>query len=275
MSSPTDEQILARLQRSCSTSAKALLRRALPLDGRTPLEECREAKDSDCSLPIGCGACGSAYRIGESYCTIKRALPDASLSENCKLSNDFHMHTKLLRAFASFAEIHKLGNIKVNNYICIPDCFEYISKEDEDWWAEKRQCFPSDDQYHEDVLVTEHIPPLKVHITNALIEVYCDEPLQEAGQSQDCNRHCLIRPYLGKQRGTTTRHEIPQACLDLHNYPLHLDQMRHLRLDTASYALVMADALAVMHWGAHIDAANVEFVLGSALYKDPRERVLE
>jgi hypothetical protein len=34
-------------------------------------------------------------------------------------------------------------------------------------------------------------------------------------------------------------------------------------INTFAYARLMADALAMMHWGAHIDANDVEFVLAS------------
>lgn len=47
----------------------------------------------------------------------------------------------------------------------------------------------------------------------------------------------------------------------LRNVPLHVDQMQMLGLDTDSYAETMADALALMYWGAGVDANDVEFVL--------------
>lgn len=40
--------------------------------------------------------------------------------------------------------------------------------------------------------------------------------------------------------------------------------MEDLGLDTAHYALQMADSQAIMYWDARIDAADVEFVLGGA-----------
>ena len=43
--------------------------------------------------------------------------------------------------------------------------------------------------------------------------------------------------------------------------PLHVDKMEKLGLDTKAYAQTMADALAIMLWGAGIDAGDVEFVL--------------
>ncbi|KAK0130439.1 hypothetical protein ONS96_000958 [Cadophora gregata f. sp. sojae] len=50
----------------------------------------------------------------------------------------------------------------------------------------------------------------------------------------------------------------------LRNFKLHLNQMNDLGLDVATFAITMANALAVLHWEVKIDAADVEFVLGSA-----------
>jgi hypothetical protein len=47
----------------------------------------------------------------------------------------------------------------------------------------------------------------------------------------------------------------------LRNVPLHIDQIETLGLDAKAYAETMAEALALMHWGARIDANDVEFVL--------------
>lgn len=40
--------------------------------------------------------------------------------------------------------------------------------------------------------------------------------------------------------------------------------MQSLQLEVGYYARRMAEALAVMHWETQIDAADVEFVVGSA-----------
>ncbi|EOA87971.1 hypothetical protein ACJQWK_09070 [Exserohilum turcicum] len=45
--------------------------------------------------------------------------------------------------------------------------------------------------------------------------------------------------------------------------------MRMLGLDYKSYAEAMAEALALMHWGARIDANDVEFVLAPPRAKHP------
>ena len=45
---------------------------------------------------------------------------------------------------------------------------------------------------------------------------------------------------------------------------MHIDQMEKLGLEVDELAAMMADALAVLHWEAKIDADDVELVLGSA-----------
>ncbi|KAL6151868.1 hypothetical protein ACJBU6_09808 [Exserohilum turcicum] len=48
----------------------------------------------------------------------------------------------------------------------------------------------------------------------------------------------------------------------LRNFPLHVDEMERLSLDPKVYTVAMAEALALLHWSAGIDANDVEFVLG-------------
>ena len=41
-------------------------------------------------------------------------------------------------------------------------------------------------------------------------------------------------------------------------------EVEDLRLDTSHCALQVADSLAILHWDARTDAADVEFILGGA-----------
>ncbi|KAL9011858.1 MAG: hypothetical protein Q9173_003333 [Seirophora scorigena] len=50
-----------------------------------------------------------------------------------------------------------------------------------------------------------------------------------------------------------------------HNFDRNVSEMEFLRLDTHRYATIITTALAILHWKAHVDANDVEFVLGSAL----------
>jgi hypothetical protein len=47
----------------------------------------------------------------------------------------------------------------------------------------------------------------------------------------------------------------------LRNVQLHVDQLEAPGLDVKAYAETMAEALAIMHWRAGVDANDVEFVL--------------
>ena len=67
------------------------------------------------------------------------------------------------------------------------------------------------------------------------------------------NEDCLIRLYLGANQSET-----PDS---LRNFPLYLDMMEEIGLDTHAYATSMAIGLAVMHWIAMVDGMDTEFVL--------------
>ncbi|PNP40516.1 hypothetical protein TGAMA5MH_07513 [Trichoderma gamsii] len=82
------------------------------------------------------------------------------------------------------------------------------------------------------------------------------------------NEHCLIRPYLRRRRYRNPKNDTAEQkkwkrprAFSLQNFPLHLDQMEKLGLDPCEYAIVIADALAFMHWVARVDGNDVKFVL--------------
>lgn len=72
---------------------------------------------------------------------------------------------------------------------------------------------------------------------------------------------CLIRPYLGRRRGNRLTSTSRFQRFSLRNVALHINQMEDLGLDVVAYAMTMADALALMYWGAGVDVDDVEFVL--------------
>lgn len=97
------------------------------------------------------------------------------------------------------------------------------------------------------------------------MDLFCpdNKPLADFVKNNPDDDSCLLRPYLGRRR----RHQQVGAStsrfqrFSLRNVPLHVDQMEGLGLDVELYAAAMADALALMHWGAEVDANDVEFVL--------------
>lgn len=137
--------------------------------------------------------------------------------------------------------------------------------------SEHARLFADGDWTPEDVLISEQIPPVHPAARDALIDCYCPVKLKDGAKSQNSNNDCLVRLYLGKRRDHTTRLK-PRDLFGLRNFPLCLDQMQVLGLDTTRYAVAMAEALAIMHWETKIDAADVELVLGGApclTYKPP------
>ncbi|EXJ86310.1 hypothetical protein A1O3_03261 [Capronia epimyces CBS 606.96] len=115
-----------------------------------------------------------------------------------------------------------------------------------------------------DVICMERIFPLPQIIRNKIIDVFCqlDPPAREEAKKLPSNRDCLVRPYLGRVRIAGSQKRL--RAFSLRNYKLHLDQIQYLGLDAEAYATAMAKAMATMHWDIRIDAADIEFVLGSS-----------
>jgi hypothetical protein len=84
----------------------------------------------------------------------------------------------------------------------------------------------------------------------------CPEQTKAAVRNSRGDEDCIVRPYLG-------RWHIPRRTpyFTLRNKSMYLDQLDGVGLPTDEYALVMADALAILYWHAKTDANDVEFVL--------------
>ncbi|KAA6413657.1 MAG: hypothetical protein FRX48_02018 [Lasallia pustulata] len=110
-------------------------------------------------------------------------------------------------------------------------------------------------------------------VREGLIAKYCPSPLAAEIKSSHANRDCLVRPYLGKRRhGGAERRSRFQAS-SLRNLPLHVDQMEQLGLDIETYAKLMAEALAMMHWYGEMDASDVKFVLAPPRSTAPSAKI--
>lgn len=96
-------------------------------------------------------------------------------------------------------------------------------------------------------------------MTEDLIHRYCPKELQTIIKESDENKDCLVRPYLGHRRRQQTNSRF--KAFSLRKYPLHIDQMGEVRLDTTAYAKAMAETLAILHCSLKVDANDVEFVL--------------
>ncbi len=176
------------------------------------------------------------------------------LDNSDKLWNNYTIHTKVQEAF------RKASN-EINVDLKIPKMFWFANKTTSNFWDENLDRFPFSDTFPRktrDVLCMERVLPLQQPLRHHLIDKYCPRD-QEAAKSYAPNRDCLVRPLLGRRRRGSG-----SVAFSLRNFRLHLDQFQELNLNVDEYAIAMADAMAVLHCVANIDAMDIEFVIGSA-----------
>ncbi|MCJ1370563.1 hypothetical protein MMC20_001776 [Loxospora ochrophaea] len=195
---------------------------------------------------IGKGSCGIVFEQPGTTLVIKRALQDSEA-----LWNDFKTHARVMRCFDQFHQ-HTTD-------VHIPRVYRFQNSQEKDWWQTNAQHF-THEAYRApgNLLFSERIPPLPEVVQKALIDEYCPPIGRAEARALRANKDCLVRLYLGSRRD---RSWTPRF-FSLRNYCLHVDQMEDLGLDVQAFASAIAEALAVMHWGARTDADDVEFVLG-------------
>lgn len=220
-----------------------------------------------CSLPtsarphqgsfrrIGQGHCGSVWTQAESALALKRA----DCAQSRYLWKEYYMQTLVLEALTLFP-----GSIRV------PQCY-WFTNEFDPWWAQNLPLFEKGAERSRNAMCSERIPPVSRSFQHSLIDKYCSNERLRNEIKASPSADCIARLYLGAHSSTETR---PKRLLafSLRNFPIRLEQAEELNLPIFKYANTMADALAIMHWQAEIDAADVEFVLGSPR-KTPKQAI--
>ncbi|KAJ5817445.1 hypothetical protein N7447_009678 [Penicillium robsamsonii] len=112
-----------------------------------------------------------------------------------------------------------------------------------------------------DLVMMDRIIPLPKVVRKALIFLLY-VPEKNLGSTEieslldhPANKHCLARVYLGKANGTIDRRA------PLRHFPLYLESMEHIDIETLPLASAMGKAHAILHWSAAINSDDVEFVL--------------
>ncbi|KAH8725811.1 zinc finger protein-domain-containing protein [Phaeosphaeriaceae sp. PMI808] len=202
---------------------------------------------------IGKGFCGSIWTLEGSQDDVCTAIKREDGGPGRSVTNDYNMHLRVLQSTLQHPPSMPLS---------IPQCHELIQPTDT-WWQLHLHQFPAGYSACR-ALISERIPKVPRPISDKIVNLFCagNASLTDFVKSNVDDDACLIRPYLGRRRhrqeaSSTSRFQ----RFSLRNVPLHIDQMEALGLDAGSYAETMADALALMHWGAQIDANDVEFVL--------------
>ncbi|KAF1978246.1 hypothetical protein BU23DRAFT_550300 [Bimuria novae-zelandiae CBS 107.79] len=199
---------------------------------------------------IGKGFCGSVWALEDASTAIKREDGGPGRS----VTNDYNMHILVLQSASR--------HLSPSSPVRIQQCYALVQPADV-WWQDRLQQFPAGYSACR-AIVLERILKIIRCIGDKIVDLFCaDDPeLCQSVKSNPDDDACLIRPYLGRRRRyNQDGGESRFRRFSLRNVPLHIDQMEMLGMDAAAYAEAITEALAMMHWGAHIDAGDVEFVL--------------
>lgn len=173
------------------------------------------------------------------------------LDRTDKLWNNYVMHVRVQGSF------DKLGDI--SGLIEIPRC-AWFANETSEFWLKNLKLFPNEQTFQRkarQALCMERIFPLSEPVRHILIGIFCRPENVPQAKSNQANKDCRVRPFLGRKRFGNNRSG-GIMFLSLRNYKLHLDQIMELDLEAEQYAQDMAGAM------AEIDPMDIEFVLGSS-----------
>ncbi|KAK1985654.1 zinc finger protein-domain-containing protein [Colletotrichum cereale] len=207
---------------------------------------------------IGAGHCGSVWSAASTDASLVIKREDGG--EGRSITHEHNMHRHILQSLFSPRVATSITRSRIN----IPRCEGFLTNEEENTWSQILPRFP--ESYTPcNALISEKIQPLPRHVRKLLAETLHLGTNSDEVADDTNNTHCLVRPYIGRRKyresGTDQNRPRRSRFYSLRNLPLHLDQMEDLGLSVESYALVMADTLAFLHWSARVDANDVEFVL--------------
>ncbi|KAJ5795884.1 uncharacterized protein N7518_004424 [Penicillium psychrosexuale] len=214
-------------------------------------------------LEIGQGQCGTVYAIVGTDTVAK--LPN-SPAKVPQLLIDFKMHASVKEAMDDVENLMKLD-------IHIPKLYSWETPESNSFWINNSLYFPKTADVQNFALISSRVFPIPLPVREAIVDVLCPPTLQEYKSeflAKPENKNCLIRVYLGRRMRNRTNPNVKD--FKLRNFPLHVNEMEFLQLDTSAFAQVMAQTLAILHWKAGVDGNDVEFILGSSPLLSPIPR---
>ncbi|CAG8135580.1 unnamed protein product [Penicillium olsonii] len=180
---------------------------------------------------IGAGSQGVVFERAGKDSVLKKERPgNEILSSN--LTKEYTIHRRVSAAFDHYQPLTKCETI-----------------------------VPKGSTALEITVLMQRILPLPKVVRRALIHhfITADIPQASALLADPRNKHCLARVYLGKENGALS-HESP-----LRNFPLYLDDMKRIGIDTIELTSALGKAYATLHWGAGVNGDDIEFVLGTTV----------
>jgi hypothetical protein len=207
------------------------------------------------SIQIGKGQCGTIYALRG---TLKVAKIPNSTEKVPQLLSDYKIHACILDAMSEV-------ETAIRKDINIPDLHSWASPNSKAFWSDCGLRFPPGVDAQNFAMVSNRVLPVPLPVREALVDVLCPPAIQKQKQeflAKPENKNCLIRIYLGRR--ATTKEKNNWRNIGLQNFPLHVNEMEHLQLDTSLFAQIMAQTLAIVHWKAGVDDNDIEFILGSS-----------
>ncbi|TQN72968.1 hypothetical protein CSHISOI_02475, partial [Colletotrichum shisoi] len=203
---------------------------------------------------LGKGQCGTVYGLLGTATVTKLPNTQDKVKE---LHADYLMHLSIQEAIHKHDPDHEFS-------VRVPKLDTWHAPTSR-FWAECGLLFDPHVDGNNFALVSERILPAPLPVREALVDALLPTTIRRRKQdflALPENKNCLIRIYLGRRHTTEKQDRIQN--LKLQNFPLHVNEMEELGLDTAHFASLMANTLAIMHWGAMVDGNDVEFILGSS-----------
>ncbi|EQK98281.1 hypothetical protein G6O67_005117 [Ophiocordyceps sinensis] len=247
----------------------ALLRRVFSTDPDTPSADVEHDMVRPPPRPpmcnIGRGTCGTVYDMGST----NRAIKLGSSAKD--LLRDYQQTATARRAVNEWAAALVTHFEAKGLRISVPkmprcyefhtDCAEVVKRHEEEL-ASDDVCSSSDSDISEiertkPGFIMERIPAIPHCAREALVKEFFDEEDHDYFLHDMDSLDCLVRLYFGQEDNGA-------AISDLRNFPLYTDQMDDIGLDTKTLVTELAVGLAIVHWGAELDAMDSEYVLASS-----------
>ena len=226
-----------------------------PITSNFPSRMQRISEQADLRA-IGLGSCGSVFEIPGTELAFKKGTSQDAIWRDFCLTNKAHNAVNRVRRIMQEA-------FPYSTILKTPLCHDYHPADDEEFWSDRLQRFPTSHRSKQPLFTVDRILPLPRAMREALIEEFFDddEELQQEAKNDPDNKDCLVRLYLGERESLKQQAGVYDS---LRNFPMRLNMMEELEIEISELAKEIAIGLAILHWQAQVDGMDVEFVLGSS-----------
>ena len=249
-----DELATSRLKRALST--KSVISTTSSFASRMQRAATKTGLEGESLRVIGLGSCGTVFEIPGTELAFKKGTNEQSIWNDFCLTNRVHEAARNVRAILQEA----FPNSTIPR---TPLCYNFHPANDESFWSTNLHRLPTDYRTKQPLFTVDRILPLPEQTRMDLMEEFFDqdESSQQEAKDDQSNKDCLVRVYLGERESLAQQSNVYDT---LRNFPLRLNMIEDIEIDSSELAIEMALGLAIIHWQAQMDGMDMEFVLGSS-----------